>query len=93
MQGPDRDRLVRQSERENAIVVGDCAQLTKGALGFRIPLIGIAHFGQGPNPHLGRQTEPLPHIAVAPLLQREPAKGALVPSDLADGVAGPISCH
>ncbi len=87
-QCPDRDFLRVQPELEDAIIVGERAVFSKRAPGFAIQLVAIGHLAQSPDHHLRAQLKALAHIVVAQVMEFELAKELVLPSHLADGVAG-----
>ena len=83
-QCPDRYRLVVGLEREDTVIVGNTAVGFVGALGLAVQLVAIAHFGKASDDHLRRQSILSPNASIGQRLQRELAKGLLLPGNAAD---------
>src|SRR5262249_12897714 len=85
---PDRDALTTVAE--DAVVIGNCRQRAKAALGLTVQFVGVGDFCQRPNDHLRGQAILLADAGVAQLLERIGAKLAVGESELTDGVTGSI---
>src|SRR5262245_4644007 len=69
VQRPNRNGRVGQSEREDAVIVGNGGERAKRALGPYVEFVGITHFSKRPYDHLSRQAKLFAHILIAQLLE------------------------
>lgn len=87
---PDRHRRVRQSPRQDAIIVSNTACRPKRAWGVFVQLVSIRHFGNDTNSDLRRQAKVSSDSLVAQVMQAIAFEGLGLPSLLTDIVARSI---
>lgn len=75
---------------EDTLVVDYCAVQIKSGLDRLIAFVSLNHFGNGPNRHLGRQTESLAYCMVNQFLQFDFVGQTMLESNLRDIVASCI---
>jgi hypothetical protein len=64
---PDRHRLTEISK--DAVVIGDGAEVSKGAFASLVQFVCISYFGDSPHRHLSGKTKTKPNFVVSELMQ------------------------
>ena len=88
---PDRDLSPVELVAQYPVVVGDSAFRPECAFCVPVKLVGVGHFGDTANSHLGREVKPLSNRLVDNFLQFEFAKDLVLPSFVGNVVARGIS--
>lgn len=86
-QGPNRDDLIIVLPTEDAIIVGNRAVWSEGALFILVERVSVGNFGNAADDHLRTQFRGLANGVVDKILDVVATKGALLPRLLTDGVA------
>lgn len=72
------------------LIVNDGPMRTEDRLLGTVPLIGFRGLADGADGHLGRESKPLPDVAVNELLEPDLVSRPLAEGDLGNGVAGGV---
>ena len=87
---PDRDGLLRQLPRKDALVIGDAAMPVEFPLRALVELVGISNLRQHPHYNLGCEVEPTPEVIIEKVVQIILAEYLCFPGMLADMVGSGI---
>jgi hypothetical protein len=90
IQCPDRNKRVGKREREDAIIVGNCAKWSKPAQRLPIQLVAIRDFGNTAHGELRGQVKRLTRRLIGQFVDGKLPKGCALPGHLADVVAGGV---